>query len=592
MTFKAPLRDIQFVTNEVLAYQAHYETFPEGQNATPDLVDAILSEAGKFSEQVLAPLNEVGDREGCQYKDGKIITPPGFKAAYQQYVEGGWPSLPFPEAYGGQALPFSLSQINSELKFWANHAFAMYVGLTEGAIQTISAHATDNLKQRFIPSMVEGTWSGTMCLTEAHAGSDLGLLQTKAEPNSDGTYNITGSKIFISAGDHDLTDNIIHIVLARLPDAPKGVKGISLFIVPKFKVDADSNVRDFNKVSCGSIEEKMGIHGNPTCVMNFDGAEGYLIGQANKGMACMFTFINESRLGVAISAQGHIDASFQKALSYAKERLQMRAPKRKFPEKTADPIIVHPDVRRMLLTQKAFAEGGRVLNYRCCQLVDITLGNSSDEEKYNAETLLAVLTPIAKGFLSEVSLEATSLGIQILGGHGFIKESGLEQECRDTRITTLYEGTTGIQGLDLLGRKVIASGGEILKPFAEEIRSFCASNAGSAYVAETEASLNQLLNLTEVIGTAASKNPDEVNAAGVDYLMFSGYTMLAYCWAKIAKTAQAAIDNGSSDVGFYQAKLQTARFYFERILPRTQALAITMQSGASNLMDIDEEYFN
>ena len=594
MTYRAPLRDIQFVMNEVLDFPKHYETFPEGQNATPDLVDAILSEAAKFSEQVLAPLNAVGDREGCQYNGGKILTPPGFKEAYQQYVEGGWPSLAFPEAYGGQALPVSLSQVVSGIPGGANHAFAMYTGLTIGAIATITAHASDELKHRFIPSMVAGQWSGTMCLTETHAGSDLGLLRTKAEPNEDGTYSITGSKIFISAGEHDLTDNIVHIVLARLPDAPKGVKGISLFIVPKFKVGADSNIGDFNNVSCGSIEEKMGIHGNATCVMNFDGAEGYLISLPNKGMACMFTFINESRLGVGFSAQGHIDASFQKALSYAKDRLQMRAPKRKFPEQAADPIIVHPDVRRMLLTQKAFSEGGRVLNYRCAQLVDIAHGNGSDEEIEKANTLLAVLTPIAKGFLSEVSLEATSHGVQILGGHGFIKESGLEQEYRDTRINALYEGTTGIQGLDLLGRKILGSGGKILAPFIEEIRSFCTNNIGSAYVAETETSLNQLLNLTEVIGAAADENPDEVNAAGVDYLMFAGYTTMAYCWAKIAKiakTAQAAINNSSSDAGFYHAKLHTPRFYFERILPRTQTLATTMQSGASNLMDIDEQYF-
>jgi alkylation response protein AidB-like acyl-CoA dehydrogenase len=592
MSYKAPLRDIQFVMNEVLDFPNHYESFSEGQNATPDLVDAILGEAAKFSEQVLAPLNAVGDREGCQFNDGQITTPPGFKEAYEKYVEGGWPSLAFPEAYGGQALPASLGQVVSEIPAGENHAFCMYTGLTIGAIATITAHASDDLKQRFIPSMVAGQWSGTMCLTEAHAGSDLGLLRTKAEPNADGTYSISGSKIFISSGDHDLTDNIVHIVLARLSDAPKGVKGISIFVVPKFKVDAQRNVGDFNNVSCGSIEEKMGIHGNATCVTNFDGAQGYLISPPNKGLACMFTFINESRLGVAISAQGHIDASFQKALSYAKDRLQMRAPKRKFPDKAADPIISHPDVRRMLLTQKAFAEGGRVLNYRCAQLLDIANGNGCDEEKQNANALLAVLTPIAKGFLSEASLEATSHGVQILGGHGFIKESGLEQEYRDTRFTAIYEGTTGIQGLDLLGRKILGSGGKILAPYIEEIRSFCANNTGSAYVAQTEASLNQWLGLTKIIGTAASENPDEVNAAGVDYLMFAGYTALAYCWAKIAKAAQVAIDSGSSDAGFYQAKLHTARFYFERIWPRTQTLAITIQSGASNLMEIDEQYFN
>jgi alkylation response protein AidB-like acyl-CoA dehydrogenase len=592
MTYYAPLKDMQFVMNEVLDYPSHYAGFAEGQNASPEIVDAILEESAKFSKNVLSPLNQVGDREGCQLNDGDITTPQGFKDAYNQYVEGGWPSLGFSETYGGQDLPASLGQIVSGISAGANHAFCMYTGLTIGAIKTIEAHASEELQSRFIPKLVKGTWSGTMCLTESHAGSDLGLLRTKATPNTDGTYTITGGKIFISSGEHDLTDNKIHLVLARLSGAPKGVKGISLFIVPKFKVAADQNLGEFNNVHCGAIEEKMGIHGNATCAMNFDGAQGYLIGQENKGLACMFTFINESRLGVAISAQGHMDASFQMALRYAKERLQMRAPKRKEPEEAADPIIVHPDVRRMLLTQKAFAEGGRVLNYRCAQLLDITHGSGTEEDKENAETLLSVLTPIAKGFLSEASLEVTSHGIQILGGHGFIKDSGLEQEYRDTRITAIYEGTTGIQGLDLLGRKILGSGGKVLEPFIKEIREFCSQNTGSPYVAETEGILNKLLDVTDAIGAGAVDNPDEVNAAGVDYLMFSGYTTLAYCWAKISKTAQDALDEGRGDARFYQSKLQTARFYFERILPRTETLTTTMLSGAANLMDIDEEYFD
>ena len=591
MTYKAPIRDMQFAMNELLDFPTHYQSIPEGENATPDMVNAILEEAAKFCENVAAPLNQSGDEEGCHFDNGTIITPKGFKEAYDQYVENGWPSLSSPEIYGGQGLPQSLGQVVYEMQATSNHAFSMYGSLTLGAIKTIMAHASDDLKQRYLPKLVEGTWSGTMCLTEAHSGSDLGLLRTKAEPNADGTYSITGGKIFISAGDHDLTDNVVHIVLARLPDAPEGVKGISLFIVPKFKVDADGNKGEANGVSAGSIEEKMGIHGNATCVMNFDGAEGYLIGAPNKGMACMFTFINESRLGVAQQAQAHIEGSFQKAVAYAKDRLQMRAPVRKLPEKPADPIIVHPDVRRMLLTQKAFTEGGRAINFYCAKLVDIAHGNGNEEEKANAQTLLAVLTPIAKGFLSEVSMEATTHGVQVLGGHGFIKEWGLEQEYRDTRITAIYEGTTGIQGLDLLGRKILATGGKILEPLVQEIRDFCAANAGNTYADQTAASLEQLLNLTQAVGAASGKNPDEVNAAAVDYLMHAGYTTIAYFWAKAAVVAQQALDNGTSEAPFYQAKLATTQFYFERLLPRTETLSKTMVSGADNLTALAEDAF-
>ena len=591
MTYKAPIRDMQFAMNELLDFPTHYQSIPEGENATPDMVNAILEEAAKFCENVAAPLNQSGDEEGCHFDNGTITTPKGFKEAYDQYVENGWPSLSSPEIYGGQGLPQSLGQVVYEMQATSNHAFSMYGSLTLGAIKTIMAHASDDLKQRYLPKLVEGTWSGTMCLTEAHSGSDLGLLRTKAEPNADGTYSITGGKIFISAGDHDLTDNVVHIVLARLPDAPEGVKGISLFIVPKFKVDADGNKGEANGVSAGSIEEKMGIHGNATCVMNFDGAEGYLIGAPNKGMACMFTFINESRLGVAQQAQAHIEGSFQKAVAYAKDRLQMRAPVRKLPEKPADPIIVHPDVRRMLLTQKAFTEGGRAINFYCAKLVDIAHGNGNEEEKANAQTLLAVLTPIAKGFLSEVSMEATTHGVQVLGGHGFIKEWGLEQEYRDTRITAIYEGTTGIQGLDLLGRKILATGGKILEPLVQEIRDFCAANAGNTYADQTAASLEQLLNLTQAVGAASGKNPDEVNAAAVDYLMHAGYTTIAYFWAKAAVVAQQALDNGTSEAPFYQAKLATTQFYFERLLPRTETLSKTMVSGADNLTALAEDAF-
>ena len=445
--------------------------------------------------------------------------------------------------------------------------------------------------------MVEGRWAGTMCLTEAHCGSDLGLLRTRATPRTDGTYDISGTKIFISSGDHDLTENIVHIVLARLPDAPEGVKGISLFLVPKLWVTKDGVADDgtigaANNVSCGSIEHKMGIHGNATCVINFDNSRGYLISAPHKGMAAMFTFINESRLGVAQQGHGHIEASFQGALRYARERLQMRAPIRALPDKPADPIIVHPDVRRMLLTQKAFAEGGRLFNYYLAQLVDLHHASDDAEERERAETELALLTPIAKGFLTEISLEATSNGVQIFGGHGFISEWGMEQEYRDTRITAIYEGTNGIQALDLLGRKILASGGQILQPFLRRIEKLCQQNHPEALqplIQKLSENLKLWVALTQEIGATAVKNPDAVGAAAYDYLMMAGYTTLAYFWAESAVVATAALGNGDQD--FYRAKLATAKFYFERILPRNISLAASIRSGSDNVMAIDDKMF-
>jgi alkylation response protein AidB-like acyl-CoA dehydrogenase len=593
-TYKAPLRDIYFAMNEVLHFDEHFKRLPGAEEATPETLTAIFEEAAKFAEQVIAPLNAIGDREGCSWSDGKVTTPTGFKQAYQRFIEGGWTSFAQPSSYGGQGLPPSLSAVLYELLTSANHAWAMYPSLTWGAIKTITAHANDELKQRFLPPMIEGRWSGTMCLTEPHCGSDLGLLRTKAVPNSDGTFAISGTKIFISAGDHDLTENIIHIVLARLPDAPEGVKGISLFLVPKFWVDANGAVGAPNGVSCGSIEHKMGINGNATCVLNFDGARGYLISQPHKGMSAMFTFINESRLGVAQQGQGHIEASFQKALNYARDRLQMRAPIRVLPDKPADPIIAHPDVRRMLLTQKAFSEGGRLLNYYCAQLVDLAHGSDSSEERQRAETELALLTPIAKGFLTEISLEATSNGVQVLGGHGFIKEWGLEQEYRDTRITAIYEGTNGIQALDLLGRKILPSGGKILESFLGRIQSFCAQQHGEATRALAKQLADQLalwIALTRDIGTAAQQDLDAVGAAAYDYLMVAGYTTLAYFWAESAAAAERALAEQRGDANFYHSKLTTARFYFERLLPRNLTLAATIRAGAASTMSLPAEQF-
>ncbi len=592
--YKAPLRDIAFSLNEVLDYPRHCEKIGADE-VNEELVSAILEEAAKFAEQEIAPLNAVGDKEGCHWVDGKVTAPAGFKEAYDQFVLGGWPGLPMPQEYGGQGLPGSLNFAVNEMLFSANHAWTMYPTLSGGAVETILAHGTEQQKNTFLEKLVSGQWSGTMCLTEAHCGSDLGLLRTKAVPQEDGTYRITGSKIFISAGEHDLTDNIVHLVLARLPDAPNGVKGISLFAVPKLCVEDDGSPGAANGVSCGSIEEKMGIHGNATCVVNFDSALGTLLGKPNKGMAAMFTFINESRLGVAIQGQAHMQVAYQKSLDYARERLQMRASERVLPDQPADPIIAHPDVRRMLLMQKTLAEGGRILNHICGLYSDIAHRASDPDEKSHAETMLAVLTPIAKGFLTEVSMEATQNGLQVLGGHGFIREWGLEQEYRDTRITAIYEGTNTIQALDLLGRKILASGGKILEPYVAELDAFCKENAAgnaSDFVDRLEVLKSELQALTAHIGERAMNGEaDAVGAAAFDYLMYIGYLTLGWCWAKAGVAANAAIANGTSDQAYYQSKLACADFYFERLLPRTTVHALTIRASTDSLMKLDAAAF-
>lgn len=594
--YKAPLREIQYVMWELLGYEQHYQSLPGGDEASPDVVNAVIEEGAKFCENVLAPLNAVGDREGCTWKDGEVTTPTGFKEAYQQYVEAGWPSMCHHEEHGGQGLPQSLGTILSEMVGSANWSWGMYPGLSHGCMNTLEAHGTAEQKERYLGKLVEGSWTGTMCLTEPHCGTDLGMLRTKAEPNADGSYNITGTKIFISAGEHDMSENIVHIVLARLPDAPAGTKGISLFIVPKFNVNADGSLGDRNALKCGSLEHKMGIHGNSTCVMNFDGAKGFLIGPPNKGLNCMFTFMNTARVGTALQGLAHAEVGFQKSLEYARDRLQMRAlsgPKN--PNGPADPIIVHPDVRRMLLTQKALAEGARMLIYYTAQQVDIIDRSSDEEARKVADELLGFLTPIAKAFVTETGFEAANLGLQCFGGHGFIAEWGMEQNVRDCRISMLYEGTTGIQALDLLGRKVLMTNGESLKRFTKIVHKFCKAQEGNEKVAEFIAPLMAINKewgeLTMHIGLMAMENPEEVGAASVDFLMYSGYATLAYFWAMAAADAQAKLDSGAADAAFYQAKLKTARFYYQRLLPRTRALVDTMKSGAGNLMDLEAEHF-
>ncbi|MEH6345492.1 MAG: acyl-CoA dehydrogenase C-terminal domain-containing protein [Bermanella sp.] len=596
--YKAPLREYKFLLDEVLDMPGHYASLPAYADlATPEMVDAIINEGAKFCENVISPLNGPGDAEGCtRHEDGSVTTPKGFKEAYHQFVEGGWPSMSHDEAHGGQGLPESLNIVISDMVSSSNVAWGMYPGLSHGAMNTIAAWGTSDQKDTYMSKLVSGEWTGTMCLTESHCGSDLGLMKSKAELNADGSYAITGSKIFISAGEHDMSDNIVHIVLARLPGAPSGTKGISLFIVPKFMPTKDDSIGERNSLECGSIEHKMGIKASATCVMNFDNAKGWLIGPENKGLQCMFTFMNTARIGAALQGSSAAEASYQGALTYAKDRLAMRSlTGAKFPDKAADPIIVHPDVRKLLLTQKSFAEGGRALVMWAAKQNDIVKASESEEERKAADELLGFLTPIAKAFLTETGLEATNHGVQVYGGHGFIQEWGMEQLVRDTRISTLYEGTTGIQALDLLGRKVMMSQGQSLKNFTKIIHTFCKEHGNNEELGMYTAKLSELIkewgDLTTKVGMSAMKNRDEVGSASVDYLMYSGYVTLAYLWALMAKEAQDKLAAGTSEEDFYKAKIATARFYFTRILPRTLSHAATMVAGADTLMDLDAEHF-
>ena len=595
MQYKAPLRDMQFVLHELLDSTSHYKSIPEYEEVERDIVDSYIEAAASFAENEIAPLNRSGDEEGCTFDNGKVTTPKGFKEAYKQYCELGFAALAADEEFGGQGMPFSLSTVVNEIMGSANWSFSMYPGLSHGAIQTLEHHGTEEQKSIYLEKMVTGEWSGTMCLTEAHAGSDLGIIRTKAEPNDDGSYSITGQKIFISAGEHDMTDNIVHIVLARLPGAPAGTKGISLFIVPKINVNADGSLAEPNQVTCGSIEHKMGIKASATCVMNFDGAKGFLIGPENRGLQCMFTFMNVARIGTALQGLTASEIAFQGSLEYAKDRLAMRSMSgAKAPDKVADPIIFHPAVRNMLLTEKAFAEGGRALAYYLSFFADVVVKGTGEEQEY-ADQMLSLLTPIAKAFLTETGYESANHGVQVYGGHGFIREWGMEQNVRDTRIACLYEGTTEIQSLDLLGRKVLGSQGKMLANFTKVINDFCKEQESDESMGEFIRPLAELntewAELTARIGKQATENPDSVGAAAVDYMYFSGYVTLAYLWARMVAVSKQALANGTTETGFYEAKIKTAHFYFSKLLPRTRTYVARIDTGVEPYMSMDVDQF-
>ncbi|TAL27025.1 MAG: acyl-CoA dehydrogenase [Aquabacterium sp.] len=602
--YKAPLRDMRFLLNEVFDYPAHYASLPNGEDATPDMVDAILEGAATFCEEVLSPLNLSGDQEGCTFNDGEVTTPKGFKEAYAEYAAGGWQGLSHPKEYGGQELPMSLNLLKSEMMGTANWSFTMYPGLSLGCMNTVFQFGTTEQKNLYMPPLVEGRWTGTMCLTEPQCGTDLGQVKSKAEPQPDGSYKISGTKIFISSGEHDLAENIIHIVLARLPDAPKGTKGISLFIVPKFLVNADGSLGARNAVKAGSLEHKMGIRASATAVLNFDGATGYLIAEPNKGLEAMFTFMNTARIGTAVQGVAHAELSYQGSLPYAKERRSMRALSgKKDPDHTADALIWHADVRRMLLTQKAFAEGGRSMIYFAAKLADhmvsgVATGNKAKYEEYDDK--LGFYTPILKGFLTEMGLEAANIGMQVFGGHGYIKEHGMEQIARDARISTLYEGTTGIQALDLLGRKVLlTTRGACVKEFTNDILAFARPHLFSGGVMGKIARklyrrAYQWKWLTLRVMLRAAKDRDVVSAACHDYLMFSGFVTMGYFWGLQAQAAQKKLADGTGKepAEFYKAKLQTAEFYFERLLPRADSHAKSMLSSTASVMQMANDDFS
>jgi alkylation response protein AidB-like acyl-CoA dehydrogenase len=593
--YTPPLRDMQFVMHEVLNVVDELKALPPHADIDVDTINAILEEGGKFASTVVAPLNQSGDIEGCTLDKTthEVKAPKGFKEAYAQYVEGGWAALSCDPAYGGQGLPHLVNQCMYEMLNSSNQAWTMYPGLSHGAYEALVAHGSDEQKKTYLPKLTSGHWTGTMCLTESHCGTDLGMLRTKAEPQADGTYKLTGNKIFISAGEHDLAENIIHLVLARLPDAPAGSKGISLFVVPKYNVKPDGTLGERNPIFCGALEHKMGIHGNATAQLNLDGATGTLVGQPNKGLAAMFVMMNAARLGVGMQGLGLTEVAYQNAVAYAKDRIQMRSLSGpKAPDKPADPIIVHPDVRKMLLTARAYAEGGRALAMWTTLQLDKELASDDADVKAECADLVALVTPIVKAFLTDNAWISTSHCMQVYGGHGYIAEWGMEQFVRDARINMIYEGTNTIQSLDLLGRKVLGDNGAKLKKFGKLVATFVEDEGVSEEMQEFVNPLadlgDKVTKLTTEIGMKAFKNPDEVGAAAVDYLRVCGHLVFAYFWARMAKVALAKLDSGDP---FYKAKLATARFYFAKLLPETAGLIRSARAGVAPLLEMDEALF-
>lgn len=593
--YNAPVKDIKFVLNDLLGLDK-LTNLPGFEDATPDMVDAILEESSKMMTEVIQPLNQVGDKEGCTWNDGEVTTPTGFKEAFDAYREAGWMGIDADPEYGGQGLPHVVGIALAEMMSSANMAFGMYPGLTHGAYASIHHHGTEEQKRTWLPKMVTGEWTGTMNLTESHCGTDLGLMRTKAIPQEDGSYKITGTKIFISAGEHDMADNIVHLVLAKIAGGPEGIKGVSLFIVPKFTLDENENPAERNGVSCGSLEHKMGIHGNSTCVMNYEDATGYLLGEAHKGMRAMFTMMNAARLGVGIQGLSQAEVAYQNAVEYSKDRLQGRSiTGTKAPEKPADPIIVHPDIRRNLLLCRSFTEGARALGLWAGLQVDMVEKHPDADVRRDADDALGLLTPVIKAYFTDMGFELSATAMQCYGGHGYIHEWGMEQFVRDARITQIYEGANGIQALDLVGRKLPANLGRSLRQFFHPVDAFIQENMMNPelqeYVMPLAKAFAKLQQGTALLGEKGMKNPDEAGAASTEYLRMFGIVALGFMWAQMAKIAKEKLADGAEDKVFFETKLVTARFFFERVVPDVSSLLVKMSAGSKTMMELDAEAF-